>query len=143
MSFWQRIAFVRFWLIAKSRPQLHYAIDVLYQGAFYAVMMTVLVFIFNLFGLRYAVNYDLIAHFIGPLGAGALAAGYVRYRLADSFSYRGWIVAATYGGVAIMVFALLLDFSAISAGVGFAVGALLFMLLHWLLEIKTCKTRVA
>ena len=143
VSSWQRIALVRFWLLTRSRPQFHYAIDVLYQGFLYTAMMTVLIFLFNLFGLGYSVNYDLIGHFIGPLGVGALAAGYFRFRIPDSFPYRGWVVAAVYGGVAIMTFALLLDFSIVAAGAGFGIGALFFMLLHWLFELEARKARAA
>ncbi len=143
MSIWQRIAFLRFWLAGRSRPQFHYAIDVLHQSIIYTTTITLLVSAFNFFGLEYTVNYDLVGHFVGPLGVGALAAGYVRYRIPDSYPFRGWIVAGTYGGVAVMVFAFLLGFSLVAAGAGFGFGTLFFMLLHWLLEIEARKTRAA
>ena len=143
MSFWQRIAFVRIWLASKSRPQFYYAIDVLFQASLYTATMTLLVLVFNLFGLGYVVNYGLIGHLVGPLAMGALVAGYLRYRIPDSYLRRGWIVAGSYGGVTVMVFALLIEFSAAAASIGFGVGVLFFWLLHWLFEIEARKARAA
>ena len=57
---------------------------------------------------------------------------------------RGWCVAATYGGAAGLVFAILVDFrwhgpTLSATACGLLLGAAFFMLLHWLYELQARK----
>ena len=88
-----------------------------------------------------AVNYDLIAHFVGPLGVGALVAGHVRRFVSAQNAMRDWIVAGSYGGTSVTLFLLLLGRGVKELLIGFPIGAAIFMLLHWLNEIDARKQR--
>ena len=148
IKFWDRVALTRSWLLARSRPQLHYAVEVLFQTVVYGITITLTVFVLNLFNLGLAVNFDLIGYFVGPLCLGAIAAGFVRGLIPEENALRGWIVSGTYGGIAVMAFAILVELrwrtpTLENATLGFVLGAAFFMLLHWLYELEARKHRAA
>lgn len=130
----ERPALALKWVLARSRPQFHYAALVLFLAFLNVAVVQLLLFAFNAFGAGYVIDYQLLGHFVGPLGIGALAAGQVRWRIPDDRAWRPWLVAAIFGGTSVTVFLLLLGGWA-WALVGFAAGAILFMFLHWLEEI--------
>ena len=140
-SYWNYLALARLWLLARSRPQFHYAVDVLYLALVNIAMVALVVFVVNLFGADYFVNYDLVAHFVGPLGVGALVAGLVRRFVSDQNALKGWIVSGSYGGTSVAAFLLLLELGIMGLLIGFPSGAAFFMLLHWLYEIEAKKQR--
>jgi hypothetical protein len=144
IKFWDRVALTRLWLLARSRPQLHYAVEVLFQTVVYGTTITLTVFVLNLFNLGLAVDFNLIGHFVGPLCLGALAAGFVRGLIPDESALRGWIVSGTFGGVAVMAFAILVELrwrtpTLEAAALGFVIGVASFMFLHWLYELEARK----
>ena len=148
ITFWDRVALARWWLLARSRPQFHYAVEVLFQAVVYGATITLTVFVLNLFNMDLVVDFDLIGHFVGPLGVGALAAGFVRGLIQEENALKGWIISGTYGGVAVMTFAILVDFrwrapTLGGTALGFVFGAAFFMLLHWLYEREARKQRAA
>lgn len=133
-----RLALVLRWVLKNSRPHFHYAALILFQAIVYGAVIQLVVLAANVFDVGYVVDYRLVGHFVGPLGFGALAAGQVRWRIADAKVWRGWLVAAVYGGTSMAVFVLLLG-GAAWALVGFAAGAAVFMLIHWLQEFESRK----
>ena len=148
ITVWDRIAYIRLWLLARTRPQLHYAVEVLFQAFYYGSVLWLTVLVLNLFDLGVAIDFDLIGMLVGPLCVGALAAGFVRDLFAAPSSLRGWCIAAVYGGVTCLVFALLVDLrwrgpSLPGAALGFVLGAGFFMLLHWLYELEARKQPAA
>ena len=113
----------------------------LYLALVNIAMVALVVFVVNLFGADYFVNYDLVAHFVGPLGVGALVAGLVRRFVSDQNALKGWIVSGSYGGTSVAAFLLLLELGIMGLLIGFPSGAAFFMLLHWLYEIEAKKQR--
>ena len=147
-TFWERVALARFWLLARTRPSFHYAVEVLFQTVVVGCTIWLTVQVLNLFGMNLAVDFDLIGHFVGPLGVGALAAGLMRELLPRESGWKGWLVAGTYGGVSVLIFAILVELAwraptLPGAVIGFSAGAGFFMLLHWLYELESKKHRAA
>jgi hypothetical protein len=148
ITFWERIALARLWVLCRSRPQFHYAVDVIFQTLVHGTVVWLTVQLLNLFAFGLAVDFDLILHMVGPLLVGAVAAGLVRETMAHDNKWRGWIISGTYGGTAVLVFAILVELrwrspTVSGAAAGFALGAAFFMLLHWLFELEARKNRAA
>ena len=139
ITIWDRIARIRLWLLMHTRPQFHYAAEVLFQAAFYGCVLGLTVLALNLFDLGVAINFDLIGHFVGSLCVGALAAGILREQISVESPLRGWAVAAMYGGFTGLTFSTLVELrwrepTLLGAILGLASGAAFFTLLHWLYE---------
>ncbi|MGY1426513.1 hypothetical protein [Lysobacter sp. A289] len=148
ITIWNRIANVRVWLFAHTRPQFHYAVEVLFQSFYYGAVLGLTVLVLNLFNLGVTIDFELVAHLVGPLCVGGIAAGILRESIPAPSPLRGWGVAATYGGVTGLVFAVLIDLrwrgpTLSGVAIGFALGAGFFMLLHWLYEREARKQRAA
>jgi hypothetical protein len=148
ITIWDRIAYIRLWLFARTRPQLHYAVEVIFQSLYYGAALGLTVFVLNLFNLGVTIDFHLAGHLVGPLCVGAIAAGILRESIPVPSARRGWLVAATYGGVTGLVFAVLIDLrwrgpTLLGAALGFILSASFFMLLHWLYELEARKRRAA
>jgi hypothetical protein len=124
-------------VLLGSRPQFHSAFWVLFWGAFTVPMAWMAVLIRRAFGEDGTVNYELIAFFVGPLGLGALAS--MSYEFAAGSRASQWVSTAVFGGASAFSFSVLVELkhnasfdAAIAGGVSVG-GALIFMLLRWLM----------
>lgn len=147
-GFWYRVAMVRVHMLLRTRPQFHFAVEVLYHSAIQGAVLALSVALLNLIGMDLTINVDLLAHFVGPLGAGALAAGHTRALFSEPTPARGWVVSAVFGAVTVLAFMLLISlrggmFEWVALSLAPLVGAALFMLLHWLFELEARKSRAA
>ena len=147
-GFWHRVATTRVYMLLRSRKQFHYAVEVLFHSAVQGCTIGVAVILLKLFGMSFTFDVALLAHLIGPLGVGALAAGHARLLFSSESALSGWIVSGVFGAVTVLVFMVLvslrhgtLELPALALSL--IAGAAIFMLLHWLFLLEARKSRAA
>jgi energy-converting hydrogenase Eha subunit A len=144
-GFWYRIAMLRIYALTHSRSQFHIALEVLFHASFQVAALVLAVLLLNLFGQSLSIDFALLGYLIGPLVFGALVAGHVRLLFPRPTATSGWIVAGVFGGATVTTFVAILalrdgGLEAHLLGAAFVVGAVSFMLLHWLFMLEARKS---
>lgn len=131
-----KIGGLLWWPFSRVRPQLRCALWVLYVGAFALVVGLLQVFIKNALGSRTGIDLQLLGHFIGSAGFGALGSAFV-------WSSKGrvalmWLRVTLFGAISGFMFGMIvelrhgppvdvIDYSLSTIG-----AAVLFPLIRWL-----------
>ena len=125
------------WLLLGTRPPFHTAVWVLFGSAVTLPAAWLAVLVRRAFGEAARLDYEMLAAFAGPLGAGALVSA--AYELVAGGRANHWISCAVFGGASTFVFMTIvhlrfdeaLDLSRDDAAMAVG-GALLFLLIRWL-----------
>lgn len=134
-AFFVKLGAVLWWPFSKVRPQLRSALWVLYVGAFAAVIVLLRAFVKRAFGDRTGIDIELLGHFIGSVGLGALASAFVW--ISEDRVVLVWLRVAIFGAISGFVFGLIVELQhgppvdAIDYSLSAIIAAVLFPLVRW------------
>lgn len=134
-AFFSKLGAVLWWPFSKVRPQLRSALWVLYVGAFAAVTGLLQVIVKRAFGDRTGIDIELLGHFIGSAGFGALASAF--FWSSEDRVALVWLRAVIFGAMSGLVFGLIVELQhgppidPIDYGLSAIIAAVLFPLVRW------------
>lgn len=135
-NFFVKVGGALWWPFSRVRPQLRSALWVLYVGAFAVVIGLLRVFIGSLFGSRTGIDLQLLGHFIGSAGLGALASAFV-WSSKDRVGLM-WVRVTLFGAISGFGFGMIVELQhgppvdAIDYSLSTIGAAVLFPLIRWL-----------
>jgi len=138
-TFFSWLGNVIVWPFGECRPQFWSALFVLYLGAFAVFVACLRMLIYFAFREPVAgINFDLLGHFIGAGGVGALASAPLLS--ANNVAIYTWLRIALFGGISGFVFGLLIEIKhgppieISDCALLSLLAASLFLLVRWLVS---------